>query len=46
MSMTTKILIVEDDADSAEFLRLKKTCRELIRTESIKAFEEQEHAAV
>jgi len=31
--------------DSAEFLRLKKTCRELIRTESIKAFEEQEHAA-
>jgi NitT/TauT family transport system ATP-binding protein len=31
--------------DSAEFIRLKKQCRELIRTESIKAFEEQEHAA-
>ncbi|HEX9277292.1 MAG TPA: ABC transporter ATP-binding protein [Casimicrobiaceae bacterium] len=31
--------------DSAEFTRLKKQCRELIRTESIKAFEEQEHAA-
>jgi NitT/TauT family transport system ATP-binding protein len=31
--------------DSADFIRLKKQCRELIRTESIKAFEEQEHAA-
>jgi NitT/TauT family transport system ATP-binding protein len=31
--------------DSAQFLALKKQCRELIRSESIKAFEEQEHAA-
>jgi NitT/TauT family transport system ATP-binding protein len=31
--------------DSAEFLGLKRQCRELIRAESIKAFEEQEHAA-
>jgi NitT/TauT family transport system ATP-binding protein len=30
--------------DSADFIRLKKQCRELIRTESIKAFAEQEHA--
>ena len=31
--------------DSDEFIALKKQCRELIRAESIKAFEEQEHAA-
>jgi NitT/TauT family transport system ATP-binding protein len=31
--------------DSDDFLRLKKQCREFIRTESIKAFAEQEHAA-
>ena len=31
--------------DSGEFTRLKKACRELIRSESIKAFEEQNSAA-
>jgi NitT/TauT family transport system ATP-binding protein len=31
--------------DGGEFIALKKRCRELIRAESIKAFEEQEHAA-
>ena len=31
--------------NSDEFIALKKQCRELIRAESIKAFEEQEHAA-
>ena len=31
--------------DTAEFLDVKKTCRDLIREESIKAFEEQNRAA-
>lgn len=34
-----------DVLDTAEFLEIKKTCRDLIREESIKAFEEQNRAA-